>query len=80
MNTEKKIIELEPREARPCQICEVRNADTRKIKIESHRSGTLAEFWICRACLKKTAIDICAAFFDFMETTPAKTTDPEPKT
>lgn len=80
MNSEKRIIELEPREARACDICGARNADTRKIRIEAHRSGTLAEFWVCRACLKKTALDICAAFFEFMDTTPAKTPDPEPKT
>ena len=79
MSNEKKIIELEPRESHACEICGAQNVDTRKIRIEARRTGSLAEFWICRTCLKKTAFDICAAYFDFMETTPAKTPEQGPK-
>ena len=60
MSTEKRIVEIEPREAQPCELCGARNTDTRKIRIA-------------------TKLDICAAYFEFMETLPARSPEPEPK-
>lgn len=79
MSTEKRIIEIEPRESQPCELCGARNTDTRKIRIATKQAGDVAAFYTCRSCLKQTAIDICAAYFEFMETLPARSPDPELK-
>ena len=79
MSTEKTVVGLEPREAESCNICGARNTDTRKIRIDTQRAGNLATFSICRSCLKQMALDICGAYFDFMETAPARTPEPTPE-
>lgn len=79
MSTEKRIVEIEPREAQPCKLCGARNTDTRKIRIATKQAGDVAAFYTCRSCLKQTIFELAAAYFEFMEAFPAKSPDPEPK-
>ncbi len=72
MREEKSIVRMEPRESQACAICSARNIDTRKIRIDA-RDGSIAVFCICRPCMRKMAIDMCTAYFEFADTEPART-------
>ena len=53
MNDGKKIFDLEPREAKACSICGARNIDTRKIRIDTQRAGTLRPSMFAALALRK---------------------------
>ena len=71
-NNEGKLISLRTRETPSCVLCGAQNVDVRRIRIAGPYGAAIACFPVCRHCLRRLALDACAAYFEFSDACEGK--------